>query len=335
MSASNDFLSAGGLDVPVPPDFIGDEGDSKARAFVESAMDSVARIISSMVGADCNLAGISVSQLGPAAVDSMFGPESVLIESAIVLDGTHPVFLVVDQRIMKQAANPMIGRGLTEGMDEPLGDVRLSAAKEVFNQAFGGIAARVGQSARKEATHQLGEAILQDQAIALKAKLPAEPYLARVKMDVEESGTWEIAFVFGGSILKLQDQAPPAPMPEPRAAERPVAQETEKVTYRPAEFEELPDKKISYEARNIEVLLDVPLNITVVLGRSKVPIKQVLEYGQGSLITLDKLAGEPVDLLINGKYFAKGEVVVIDENFGVRISSILSPEERLHQLTST
>src|SRR3990172_4018519 len=104
--------------------------------------------------------------------------------------------------------------------------------------------------------------------------------------------------------------------------------------YQPAQFQDLPRKKMTHEARNIEVLLDVPLQITVVLGRSKVPIKQVLEYGQGSLITLDKLAGEPVDLVINGKYFAKGEVVVIDENFGVRISSILSPDERISQLTA-
>ena len=77
----------------------------------------------------------------------------------------------------------------------------------------------------------------------------------------------------------------------------------------------------------------MPLQVTVELGKTQIPIKQILEYGQGSLITLDKLAGEPIDLLVNGKYFAKGEVVVIDENFGVRITSILSPAERLAQLT--
>lgn len=114
----------------------------------------------------------------------------------------------------------------------------------------------------------------------------------------------------------------------------PPQQPEPQITYQPAQFQDLPRKRLAYEARNIDMLLDVPLHITVVLGRSKVPIKSVLEYGQGSLITLDKLAGEPVDLVINGKYFAKGEVVVIDENFGVRISSILSPEERLQQLTA-
>ena len=75
------------------------------------------------------------------------------------------------------------------------------------------------------------------------------------------------------------------------------------------------------------------MQVTVELGKTQLPIRTILEYSQGSLITLDKLAGEPIDLLVNGKYFAKGEVVVIDENFGVRITSILSPADRLAQLS--
>jgi len=75
--------------------------------------------------------------------------------------------------------------------------------------------------------------------------------------------------------------------------------------------------------------MDVPLEITVELGKTNKMIKEILEFAPGSIIELDKLAGEPVDILVNGKYVAKGEVVVIDESFGVRITDIAEPSKRL------
>ena len=83
---------------------------------------------------------------------------------------------------------------------------------------------------------------------------------------------------------------------------------------------------------NISLLLDVPMNMTVELGRTRQLVKDILGLGEGSIIELDKLAGEPVDLLVNGKLIAKGEVVVIDENFGVRVTDIVSPAERLSKI---
>ncbi len=83
---------------------------------------------------------------------------------------------------------------------------------------------------------------------------------------------------------------------------------------------------------NINLLMDVPMQITVELGRTRMLIKEILSLGEGSIIELDKLAGEPVDLLVNNKLIAKGEVVVIDENFGVRVTDIISPIERVDNL---
>ncbi len=80
---------------------------------------------------------------------------------------------------------------------------------------------------------------------------------------------------------------------------------------------------------NLNLLMDVQMTLTVELGRTKMFIKEILGLGEGSIIELDKLAGEPVDLLVNGKLVAKGEVVVIDENFGVRVTDIVSPSERV------
>lgn len=86
------------------------------------------------------------------------------------------------------------------------------------------------------------------------------------------------------------------------------------------------------EARNLDMLLDIPLQVTVELGRTKRSVKEILELASGSIIELDKLAGEPVDILVNSRLIAKGEVVVIDENFGVRITDILSKADRLNNL---
>jgi flagellar motor switch protein FliN/FliY len=83
---------------------------------------------------------------------------------------------------------------------------------------------------------------------------------------------------------------------------------------------------------NLNLLLDIPLKVTVELGRTQKQIKDILELSQGSIIELDKLAGEPVDILVNNKLIAKGEVVVIDENFGVRVTDIVSQWDRVQKI---
>jgi flagellar motor switch protein FliN/FliY len=86
------------------------------------------------------------------------------------------------------------------------------------------------------------------------------------------------------------------------------------------------------EQANIGLIYDVYMEMTVELGRTKKQIKEILGMGEGTIIELDKLAGEPVDILVNHKLIAKGEVVVIDENIGVRVTEILSPVERVNEL---
>lgn len=99
-----------------------------------------------------------------------------------------------------------------------------------------------------------------------------------------------------------------------------------------ASFESLSQGKVGESHRNIDLILDVPLDVSVVLGRTKKSIKDILNLSTGSLIELDKLAEEPVEILVNGKKIAYGEVVVVDENFGVRITSIVSGVERIKSL---
>lgn len=99
-----------------------------------------------------------------------------------------------------------------------------------------------------------------------------------------------------------------------------------------AQFAPLTNEPVEVNAANISLIQDVPLQVTVELGRTKKSIREILEFSTGSIIELDKLAGEPVDIHVNGQLTAKGEVVVIDENFGVRITEIVSPTERVQSL---
>ncbi|MFZ5987430.1 MAG: flagellar motor switch phosphatase FliY [Bacillota bacterium] len=115
------------------------------------------------------------------------------------------------------------------------------------------------------------------------------------------------------------------PQPSPQDHGRPRGP----INVQPAQFQAFDDGTISIEKKNIGLIMDVPLQVTVELGRTTKLIRDILEFGPGSIIELDKLAGEPVDILVNGKVIAKGEVVVIDESFGVRITDIIHPSKRL------
>lgn len=105
----------------------------------------------------------------------------------------------------------------------------------------------------------------------------------------------------------------------------------ETVTVKPVQFASFENLTPSQGEinKNLEILMDIKLQLTVELGRTELPIKKVLELTRGSIIELEKVAGEPVELYANGKLVAHGEVVVIEDNFGLRITSITEPEDRL------
>lgn len=132
-----------------------------------------------------------------------------------------------------------------------------------------------------------------------------------------------------------QPQVTPQPQPQVTyqqpVYEQPI-QPKPPVEVHPAAFEPLTYPSSTPPPENIDLILDVPLDISVVLGRTKKSIKDILALGTGSLIELEKLAEEPVEILVNGKKIAFGEVVVVDENFGVRITSIVSNAEKIKSL---
>ncbi len=90
--------------------------------------------------------------------------------------------------------------------------------------------------------------------------------------------------------------------------------------------------KGSFDERGIDLLLDIPLEISVEVGRSRILVRDLLQLQEGSLIELDKLAGEPLDLYVNARLIARGEAVVVNEKFGLRLTDVVSPSERIENL---
>lgn len=121
-------------------------------------------------------------------------------------------------------------------------------------------------------------------------------------------------------------QAAPPPMQQPQMAPPPMyAMPPQDYNIAPAQFQSFmaPPDLSGIAPENIDLIMDVPLEVTVELGRTSKSIKEILDFSPGTIIELDKLAGEPIDVLVNGKFVAKGEVVVIEESFGIRVTEII------------
>jgi flagellar motor switch protein FliN len=101
----------------------------------------------------------------------------------------------------------------------------------------------------------------------------------------------------------------------------------------PAAFQNFSPTGVSTAGNDINMILDIPVQLTVELGRTRIPIKNILQLAQGSVVELEALAGEPMDVLVNGYLIAQGEVVVVNEKFGIRLTDIVTPSERMRRLS--
>ncbi|ANU24579.1 flagellar motor switch phosphatase FliY [Planococcus donghaensis] len=239
---------------------------------------------------------------------------------------------------------------LVTGQDLTEEDTKFKAVQELIEQMFVAVAQSMSTLMEKEMAHSLtGVDIVNQiedfsvnnftkeqwftesefqinvsskQNIRLHLYLPVLFVKVLVSMlneqfDEEEQGTKEAGEMpkQSASGFQSEEQSPEAP------------------TVQNVQFSSFDNTDVaSSETNNLNLLLDIPLQVTVELGRTKRMVKDILEISQGSIIELDKLAGEPVDILINNKLIAVGEVVVIDENFGVRVTDVLSTAERISKL---
>ncbi|SMC65870.1 flagellar motor switch protein FliN/FliY [Sporomusa malonica] len=246
-----------------------------------------------------------------------------------------------------------------EGTNPPseLNELYMSAVSESMNQMMGSTATSISTIFKKKVDIAPPKVNLLDFALDPNVTniISGDDALVRVsfRMEVEDLIDSELMQILPLNVAKemvenLMSAVQPAasPPPTPAAPPKPAAtpqpaptyaqpaapQPAQNVAVQPVQFAPLKPVGMPGTDTNIGLLMDVPLQITVELGRTRKLIRDILELTPGSVVELDKLAGEPVDILVNGKLIAKGEVVVIDENFGVRITDIVSPLERAHNL---
>lgn len=143
----------------------------------------------------------------------------------------------------------------------------------------------------------------------------------------EEEDPWAAAMAEQGAAEESEEEREEAIAASAQTSKAPAAKSASDDVFRPLS----PDSGSS-QARELEMIMDIPVKLTVELGRTKLTIKQLLELAQGSVIELEGLAGEPMDILINGYLIAQGEVVVIEDKYGIRITEIVTPSERIHKL---
>ncbi|MEQ1627766.1 MAG: flagellar motor switch protein FliN [Nitrospira sp.] len=106
----------------------------------------------------------------------------------------------------------------------------------------------------------------------------------------------------------------------------------ESVAATPASFPQVTNTAVAEQTKNIDFILDIPMKVSIYVGSTKMAIRDLLQLAQGSVIELDKLAGEPMEVMVNNKLVAKGEVVVVNEKFGIRLTDVVSAAERVKQL---
>ncbi|MDD4569149.1 MAG: flagellar motor switch phosphatase FliY [Tepidanaerobacteraceae bacterium] len=291
---------------------------------------------------------------------------SVEVSYTLGLNGSNIMIIKEEDAII--IADLMMG-GDGTNVDTELDELRMSAVGEAMNQMMGSAATSLSTMLKKEInispprlnkmnlatdtlkghfheqedivkisfTMEVGDFLkseimqlmpipfaktLVEQLYAISASDSQPPDTSKTTQNIEVKSSYS-------DHMKEQEIAASVSEPKP---ERTTSDPKTKVTVNPVEFQTFKEEPISAQSSSLDLIMDVGLEVTVELGRTEKTIREILDISTGTIIELDKMAGEPVDILVNGKLVAKGEVVVIDENFGVRITEIINSIDRVKSL---
>ncbi|AOV09234.1 flagellar motor switch phosphatase FliY [Sporosarcina ureilytica] len=329
---------------------------------------SSATALSSLLGQKVEITTPTISIIKHSMLEEEFALPYVAIKVEYTQGLRGMNLFVIKQSDASIIADLMLG-GDGSAPNPELGDIHLSAVQEAMNQMMGSAATSMSSVFNVKVDISPPTIDLMDvQEKTGVDNIPAAELLIKVAFtlkvgDLIDSEIMQvIPYEFGkemvGTLLNdngVEEVAAattvvaanpfeetPAFMEEPKQAvqpevaprkEEPVTHQKPQVAVEKAQFSSFEQGTLSNtESQNLDILLDIPLQVTVELGRTKRTVQEILELSSGSIIELDKLVGEPVDILVNNRLIANGEVVVIDEKFGVRITDVLSPKERINNL---
>lgn len=354
------LLNGGGntAEAPVPPQ--GGEGLSDIEKDLlgeigNISMGSASTALSTIINQAVNITTPVVSMTTLANLKDSFEVPNVALEvkyTSGIIGENLLVMKITDAAVI---ANLMMGGdGKVEPGNQALSEIEISAVSEAMNQMIGSAATSMATMFAREVnisppiskiwddlTSPLSEELSDDEAIVkVSFSLTIGELVDSHMMQILPMQTAKkiCSIMMGQETVEeptptnQQNYREPEPKHNEPIYEKPVEAPKPRVEVQQASFQPLAQSAVTSTPKNIDLILDVPLEISVVLGRTKKNIKDILSMGTGSLIELDKLAEEPVEILVNGKKVAYGEVVVVDENFGVRITNIVSSAERIKSL---
>lgn len=305
----------------------------KLRGILQPAQTLFSDALSATLNRATRVSLIDVQPIDPDALKSEF-PEPVVLAKAPFAEGLSDeiVFLIPTAWAATWSDLMIMGDGSASFSPEE----HLDAVTELLNQLCGGfgesLTSMLGKPVRFDAVKAALEEIAENLE-TLESYFRAD-FIVRIK-DFKEA-SFSILFspdtVSDLQESKIKDREDMSDRPPPAVLDEPdEAKSSPEV--RPARFDEFgPGDSGGSTPQNIEILMDLELPVIIELGRTSMFIRDILELGPGSIVELSKLSGEPVDLYVNDKKFAQGEVVVIDENFGIRITDLVKVEDRIRSL---
>ncbi len=158
-----------------------------------------------------------------------------------------------------------------------------------------------------------------------------DPKVASGEEQAVDNGAADDIMADWAAAMSEQEAAPAHATPEPESPVAAPRSATDKI--KPVTMPELKSSSTTgTQAQNLDMILDIPVTISVELGKTKIQIRNLLQLAQGSVVELERLAGEPMDVLVNGYLIAQGEVVLVNDKFGIRLTDIVSPSERAKKL---
>jgi flagellar motor switch protein FliN/FliY len=328
--AGVDSSSMGGGPVPqAAPAAVAQGGSEEERRalqnFLSSTVDAQSSNLSMMTGGSVSLKGPQVV-FCPRENFLTRLPDMVTVVKADFSSGFPGDHLF----ILPEATARAIASLMNKEENIQLDEMAMSVIGEVVSQIVGTqITSLTDKTGNKSIASISPEAANVPKAVAA---LPGGEFAAATyQLDLGDGGSHQIWEILGPSVASdiARSLGGPAPAMD-MAAGMGMGPAT---NVQSVQFPNLmPARAGAQETGNISLIMDVYMEMTVELGRTRKLIKEILGMGEGTIIELDKLAGEPVDILVNHKLIAKGEVVVIDENFGVRVTEIVSPMERMSEM---
>ena len=294
---------------------LGGEGLNPKQELTEIELSAVQEAMNQMMGASAT----SMSTVFNKRVD--ISPPSVHYEDIDKLEEVEGI--VDDEDLFVKVSFELKVGDLIDSHIMQL--IPIEFAKELVEQLLGPedeVAATTVVEA--ESTSRQAEEVVEDQVEEQAKEKEEIPVQTKEKVEEKE----EIPIMANEQTERI------TPTPNEDTSPQQIgANIHEQSTVQTASFSDFESVELSGQGqRNLDMLLDIPLSVTVELGRTTRKVAEILELTTGSIVELDKLAGEPVDVLVNNKLIAKGEVVVIDENFGVRITDVVSQKDRLMKL---